>query len=344
MRSLPGALALVVTCALGFALVGCSARSAGPAAAPPPAYPPGSWGTPPPPPGGATATPGGAAAPPAPGTVGPGGVSPAGMADPINRVELGYLRSRAQSVYVELMNALAPGPRSRVTGIPLIVDDEPGEVNAFAACTSSGKAIMAISDGLLEISAYLARCAATDEVFRTRKTDEYIRFIAQNQRPGQPIVRPAPTFFDPTQDNDATKLTRQHQLFDEEVAFVLGHEMGHHYLGHLPCTAGNVEASEVGAVLTSVVPAFNQVNEAAADNAGTYNVLDAGKARADYHYTERGALLTMQFFAGIDQFSPVDLIFGFDRTHPPPQLRSPLIMQAAATWRATGGARMPWLL
>ena len=28
------------------------------------------------------------------------------------------------------------------------------------------------------------------------------------------------------------------------IGAVIGHEMGHHYLGHLPCSAGNVTASE----------------------------------------------------------------------------------------------------
>jgi Zn-dependent protease with chaperone function len=225
-----------------------------------------------------------------------------------------------------------------------VVDDTPGEVNAFAACTKTGKSLMAITDGLLEIMAHLARCAATDEVFGTRKTDEYIQFLAKNQRPEQPVARPSPSFFDSNQSIDARKVARQHQLYDEQTAFVLGHEMGHHYLGHLPCTAGNVSASEVGIVLTSVVPAFNQVNETGADTAGVHNVLNAGRARSDYRWTEGGALLTMRFFAGMDRWSPVDILFAFERTHPPPQLRTPVIQQTAAGWRATGGAPLPWLL
>jgi Zn-dependent protease with chaperone function len=158
------------------------------------------------------------------------------------------------------------------------------------------------------------------------------------------VARPAANFFDSNQDLDARKVKRQHELYDEEGAFVLGHEMAHHYLGHLPCTAGNVTASEVGMVLTSVVPAFNQVNETAADTAGVHNVLNAGRNRTDYHWTEGGALLTMRFFAGMDQWSPVDILFAFESTHPPPQVRIPIIQQTAAGWRATGGAPLPWLL
>jgi hypothetical protein len=210
-------------------------------------------------------------------------------------------------------------------------------VNAFAAC-SNGKAAMAITDGLLDISAHLAQAKATDEIFGTQKLDPYITMIAQNQRPGQPIVHPAPGFFDPQQQIDGRKVARQHQLLEEQLAFILGHELGHHYLGHLPCTAqGGLNTAELGAVLSNVVPGFNQPNELAADVAGTNNLLTAGKRRTANQFTEGGALLTMTFFSGLDRLTPNDIIFGFERSHPPPQLRSPVISQTAATWRATGG-------
>lgn len=347
---LPARTELVAVLLAPLACAACQ-YSTTPAAAPPtqPTYPPGAYGTAPypgqypvqpgqyPPP--AATTPG---QPPA--AQPPVGPDPAAANDPINRVDLGWLRARSQEDYTALVAALGAGPKSRVQGIPLVVDDTPGDVNAFAACTESGKAIMAITDGLLEITAYLARCAATDEIFGTRKADEYIQFLAQNQRPNQPVARPAASFFTPAQDLDGRKVIRQHQLYDEQIGFILGHEMGHHYLGHLPCTAGNVSASEVGVVLTSVVPAFNQVNETGADTAGVHNVLNAGRVRADYHWNEGGALLTMRFFAGMDQWSPVDILFAFESTHPPPQVRTPIIQQTAAGWRATGGAPLPWLL
>lgn len=260
--------------------------------------------------------------------------------DPINAVDINFLRTRAQGVIQELIASLDAGKAQKVNGIPLIVDDRVGEVNAFAACTKGGKSVMAISDGLLDIEAHLARCKATDEVFGGSRTAQYIQLLAKNQKPGAPIVRPAAGFFDPTQDADGRKVKRQHEILDEQIAFVLGHELGHHYLGHLPCTAtgGGVTAAEVSHVLSNVVPLFNQPNELAADVAGTNNVLSAGKRRApNYAWTEGGGLLTMQFFAGLDQMSPVDIVFGFERSHPPPQIRTPVIQQAASNWRSSGG-------
>lgn len=278
---------------------------------------------------------------PSPPAVGPAPAAPPIQHDPLNAIELGFLRSRAQAVLGELVGALAPAQQQRVQSIPLIVDDEVGEVNAFAAC-ASGRAAMAISDGLLDIQAHLAQARALDELFGSRKVEEYIRLIAQNQRPKQPVVRPAAGFFPAGQAFDARKITRQHEVFDEQLAFVLGHELAHHYLGHLPCSSGGgLSLADVSRVLSDAVPIFNQPNELAADYAGTNNLLSAGARRTGYRLSEGGALLTMQFFSGLDQLTPADIVFGFERTHPLPLVRSPVIQQTAATWRATGGRGLP---
>jgi hypothetical protein len=261
--------------------------------------------------------------------------------DPINATDINFLRGRAQIVIQELVAALKSGEQSKVSGIPLIIDDKVGEVNAFAACTTGGKKVMAISDGLLDIEAHLAQARANDEIFKTNKTNEYIQLIAKNQKPGSPIVQPPAGFFDPAHQSNGQRVKRQHEILDEEIGFVLGHELAHHYLGHLPCSAsgGGVTAAEVGHVLSSAVPFFNQPNEVSADVSGTGNVLDAGARRTApaYKLTEGGGLLTMQFFAGLDQFSPADIVFGFERSHPPPQIRTPIIQQTASNWRSSGG-------
>jgi hypothetical protein len=49
----------------------------------------------------------------------------------------------------------------------------------------------------------------------------------------------------------------------------------------------------------------------------------------------------MRFFAGMDQLSPIDILFGFESSHPAPQIRTPVIQQAANTWRLTGGRTLP---
>jgi hypothetical protein len=263
--------------------------------------------------------------------------------DPINLHDIAFLRQRAERILAELVAALPAPQQARVTGIPLVVDATPGEVNAFASC-SGARSAMAISDGLLQIMSQLARFRAADELSGTNKVGEYIGLIARGARPKQPLPEAPVGFVDPRIDLDPRKLARQYQLLDEEIAFVMGHELGHHYLGHLPCTAaGSLTLSEIGALLSSVVPGFNQPSELAADAVGINNTLSMGARRQDYRLTEGGALLTLQFFAGLDQLTPADILFGFERSHPPPQLRTPIIQQTAAAWRATGGVGLPIL-
>lgn len=270
-------------------------------------------------------------------------LTPVSANDPVNNHDIAFLRGRAQQVLNSLVAALPAAQQARVNGIPLVVDATPGEVNAFASC-SGGSAAMAITDGLLQIQSQLARFRAYDELAGTNKVGEYIGVIARSARPKQPLPEVPAGFADSRVDLDPRKVTRQYQVLDEQLAFVMGHELGHHYLGHLPCTSITpLSLAQLGAVLADAVPAFNQPNEVAADMVGINNTLTMGSRRTDYHLTEGGALLTMQFFSGLDQLTPNDILFAFERSHPSPQLRTPIIQQTAATWRATGGVGLPIL-
>ncbi len=328
--------AALVVLAGATVIAGCKKENRRPVYYPTPVGAAGTPGAPPAAPTPVGTTP--VVAAPLPPVAVPGGI------DPINAVDVQYLRGRAVAILGELVANLPAAQQARVQGIPLITDSTVGEVNAFASCTRDGKTAMAITDGLLDIQAHLSQARAIDDLFGQRKADEYIRFIAQNQRPKTPIVRPPVGMFDAAQSVDARKVSRQHEVLDEQIAFVLGHELAHHYLGHLPCTASTgLSGAEVARVLSDAVPLFNQPNEVAADMAGVNNVLTTGMRRSGYHLTEGGALLTMQFFSGIDQFSPIDILFGFERSHPLPAVRSPIIQQTAATFRATGGQGLPIL-
>ncbi len=265
--------------------------------------------------------------------------------DPLNTLNIPFMRQRAQQVIGELKAALPANYRSMVQSVPLIVDNKVGEVNAFAACIN-GKALMAISDGLLEIQAQMARATATDEIFRTGKFNQYLQFIAKNQRAKQPIVRPAAGFFDPAHDADSRKVRRQHELFDEELAFVLGHELAHHYLKHTGCAgpqASVITPADIGRVLSNAVPGFNQFNETASDTNGTNNLLTAGSKRQGYKWTEGGAMLTLNFFLALKKITPAEsILFAFELSHPHPVFRIPIVQSAAANWRRSGGTAPAW--
>jgi hypothetical protein len=278
---------------------------------------------------------------PAPGQ----GAIPAGPPvanDPINAVDIGWLRQEASSVLAELVAALPPASQAKVQGIPLIADPTVGEVNAFAACDDAGAPLMAISDGLLEVEAFSAQFKATDELFGTRELDQYGALVAQGIRPRSPLPKPPPGMIDPGQSADGRKVARQHQLLDEQLAFVLGHELGHHHLGHTGCANGQggsrgVSPADFGRLLSRTLPLFNQPNEVAADIAGTNNLLTAGARRQSVKWNEEGAMLTLNFFATLDKLSVETVALGFLLTHPHPLVRIPIVQQTANTWRATGG-------
>lgn len=263
--------------------------------------------------------------------------------DPINNVDVTWLRAEAGSIMGELMAALPASYQQKVKNIPFFADPTVGEVNAFAACDDQGQPLMAITDGLLEVQAHIAQFKATDEAFGTNKLDQYLTLLANQQQPGKPVVRPQPGFTDPAQHVDGRKVQRQHQLFEEQVAFVLGHELGHHYLGHTGCATGSttgsrgVSPADLARLASNVIPLANQPNELASDAAGTNNLLSAGARRTGYKWTEAGALLTLDFFARLDQLTPISILFSFERTHPMPQIRRPLVQATANSWRASGG-------
>jgi predicted Zn-dependent protease len=98
-----------------------------------------------------------------------------------------------------------------------------------------------------------------------------------------------------------------------------------------------VTSADLGRLLTRRAPLFNQPNELASDVYGTENALRAG-------YHEEGALLMLRFFRARTRQSLSDaLVFGFERTHPHPDVRIPAVEQTARTWRLSGGRSLPKL-
>ncbi len=254
--------------------------------------------------------------------------------DPINQLDITYLRKSAADVMNALVQALPARERQLMEPIPLVTEDEAGFVNAYAAC-KKGDAKMAVTDELLRIQAQLARARATDELFGTKKFDAYLAFLNASVKPKAAVPQPPASFFDPTQDIDGRKVRRQHQLFEEELAFVMGHEIAHHYLGHTGCVGTPHPLVQLGSVLSSRIPVFNQPFEIAADTEGTRNLLDAGARQATYKWTEGGGLMMLSFFASLEEVKASDsIIFAFIMSHPPSGVRIPIVTQAANKWRA----------
>jgi hypothetical protein len=186
----------------------------------------------------------------------------------------------------------------------------------------------------------ISQTRATDETFGTDYYNEYIKELARQQDGKATILPLPPGMLDPSKSLDQRKLKRQRQLFDEEIGYVVGHELAHHYLGHLgsTCTGGAGGTLKPGDVVNAakkVIPAINQVNEIAADSAGINNLLDAGQNESDYHWSEGGGLLVIDFFKKLRDLNPTAVLFTFASTHPAPEVRAPLVKQTANVWRLT---------
>ena len=268
--------------------------------------------------------------------------APLGSFDGWGAMSTQFMRQEPSSVISELLAALPTAMRAKVDGIPLQVVEDPKEVNAFAGCSKTGTPFMGITAPLLLIMARTSEARAFDELNGSAKYNELANGIASEVRAQRTVAGPPAGFLPLPQALDPRKLARQRFLFDEQVAFVLGHEMAHHYRGHTGCANGannssGITPQDVGRVLSSTVPLFNQPNEIEADVQGTFNLLDTGVRRQGGHWTEEGALMALDFFSRLESLGVETVVLGFLMTHPPPQLRLPIVQNAAQQWRANGG-------
>ncbi len=272
---------------------------------------------------------------------------------PTGTLLMPFMKDEAKKIFEKEKAALVPDRKAKVDGVPLLFDSTKDDVNALAACDDTGKPLVAITEGLMQIVDLMAAARATDEVFSTSYYDAYVKDVAA-QQDGKAIVLPLPPgMLNPTQSLDQRKLKRQRQIFDEAIALVVGHELAHHYMGHVTCggsgAAGPLKPGDLLKMATKAVPALNQPIELQADIEGVQNVLDAGQNETEYHWSENGGLLVFDFFLKVQQLHPTSVLFGFMNTHPFPQVRIPVVKNTANFWRlrhpgtvtGTGGTSDP---
>ena len=185
----------------------------------------------------------------------------------------------------------------------------------------------------------LSEAKAADELFGSQRVSQYTRQASDSLRSGGPVPDPPANFYSPAEGLDPRKLSRQRDVFDEMSGFVLGHELGHHYLGHTGCAngqvSGGIDPTRLGRIATTIVPAFNQANEIASDLNGTQNLLDVGLRRPNRApTTEMGGVMTLEFLGSLETTTATTIALGILRTHPHPKLRIPLIQTTAQSWRA----------
>jgi hypothetical protein len=250
-------------------------------------------------------------------------------------------QAEVRAVVNELEGNLTSEQQKLVTGIPLVFDPNPNDINAFAGCDDSGAPFVAGTEGLLEAIDAMAQTRATDELFGTRTYDAYTQAVLPKLVSSNSASAALPPNIVPLQYwADVRRASRAHEMFDEIVAFTFGHELAHHYRGHTGCAHGQPagippEVSNVRRAASSISPLINQFNENEADQYGCFDVLATGRARrqAALAWSEEGGLWLFDFFSRLDGAAGSNPLVGFLRTHPSPGLRIPQVQFWAATWR-----------
>jgi hypothetical protein len=250
-------------------------------------------------------------------------------------------QAEVRAVVAEMEGNLTSEQQKLVTGIPLVFDPNPNDINAFAGCDDSGAPFVAGTEGLLEAIDAMAQTRATDELFGTRTYDAYTQAVMPKLVSSTTASAALPPNVIPMQYwGDVRRASRAHEMFDEIVAFTFGHELAHHYRGHTGCAHGQPtgvppEVSNVRRIASSVSPLINQFNENEADQYGTFDVLMTGRTRRQsaLAWTEEGGLWLFDFFSRLDGAAGSNPLVGFLRTHPSPGLRIPQVQFWAATWR-----------
>ena len=89
-------------------------------------------------------------------------------------------QAEVRSVVAEDAAALTPENQARVRGIPFLVDPNPFEINAYAACDEHGSPSIVGTEGLLEAIDAIAQTRATDELYGTHTYAQYMATVIPN--------------------------------------------------------------------------------------------------------------------------------------------------------------------
>jgi hypothetical protein len=261
-----------------------------------------------------------------------------GTYDASGHLTRAFLEQQTRAIHQALVASLDPRDNERVREIPFEIVDEAREPNAAAACTRATRSpLMMITAAMLELAAGIAETKAYDEVAGTQTYEQYVTAVIEQVRGRQPVTGPNPTAHVAPYALDAHKLSRQRHLFEQQIAFIIGHELAHHYRGHTNCVGGRTEAEvqrdELIQVLAHVVPPFSQPREVEADMWGVVDVLEAGRSRTDGAWTQEGALVNLDFFRRLSDQGGSELLLAFLSTHPPALVRIPIVRATAQQWR-----------
>lgn len=249
-----------------------------------------------------------------------------------------FMSNRALEIHRSLIGSLTGSERTQAGAIPIRVVDNPRQPNAAAGCTkASNQPLMLVTSAMLVLAAGISEAKAFDEQSNTNHMSTYVDTVIQQVRSKRPVGPVPATLLTGPVALDAHKLARQQHLFDQQIAFIIAHELAHHYRGHTGCVRGRsnaqIQADDISRTLSRTVPIFSQPREVEADMWGMVNVLEAGAQRPGATWNEEGALLNLDFFRRLRQRGGGNLAMLFLSTHPAPQLRVPIVQSISRQWR-----------
>ena len=199
-----------------------------------------------------------------------------------------------------------------------------------------------ITSAMLVVAAATSEARAYDEAAGTHTYETYADSLSGMMGSRQPLTGLSPGTLSGPHATSRERLARARHLFDEQIAFILGHELAHHYRGHTGCagrgTPSREEAEALSRSLAGAVTPLQQPFEVEADTWGVSTVLEVGHVRSGGVWNEEGALLSLDTFRRIAGNAVLATVFL--STHPPSELRAPIVQQVAATW-APGRAPLP---
>lgn len=279
--------------------------------------------------------------PPARGSLGP---PPPGSFDPAGHLMRPFMEQEATRIHQALVAALPQHEQEQTRDIPFEIIAEDREPNAAAGCTRSTRSpLMMITTAMLVLAGGISEAKAYDELAGTTTYDQYVTAVIDQVRNQQPVQPINPSLHTAPHATDQHKLARQVHLFQQQVAFIIGHELAHHYRGHTNCVGGRTDEEqrrdEAAQILAHTVPPFSQPREIEADMWGVTNVLEAGRTRPAGQWNQEGALVNLDFFRQLADEGGPQIVLVFLSTHPPSLVRIPIVRSTAQQWEP--GQRPP---
>ena len=228
------------------------------------------------------------------------------------------LRVRATHVWSDLLSAL---PRPLALEPRLTHDGDPFAVRLASWC-SNDYPVVAVSDGFLLLVAYVVEATVYDLVFGKNSVETLSAVMAQRLDRGEGLAGLPPK--DLPRTRDPRVLTRQHELFDATLRFLLAHELAHVALGHNPCSAES-KAAQGRYRQGCIEPAFSYPLEIAADEYAARLLRE--QASSEYPLRPQGAIAWFRFLDQWERKGRAGIRTDFQRGSLPAALRAQLVQE-----------------